>query len=714
VGLSRGGSPLIDFFFEPKGIAVVGATVEPYHGGHHLVENLTHGYQGPIYPVNPKYSDVSGLKCYPKISDIEGPLDLALIFVPAKAVPQVLEDCITKGVRGAIVQSGGFAEVGPEGRALQDQCLDIARKGRLRIWGPNCMGLIDIARRYVFSFIIPEAWEGAMNQGHVSLIVQSGLLSAGFITTLMANKTLGLAKVCSIGNKSDVEETELLEYLLRDSATKVIALYLESFIHGRHFFELVTSSDKPIVVLKGGKSPQGAVASASHTASLAGNYDLIRGVLKQGGVHQADDFFEMVDIARALEKDFHLQPPLDGKPRIAVFSYSGASAIVTADHMEKYGLTLARLSSQTQKRLEQLTPAWMPVKNPVDYYPAMEKHGPVLAYKHAIEALHDDPEVDGMIVHLFAGFGIWSLNMKEILSSIRKPCKPILFWLIGPEKGRESTRLTLEEEGWPTFLEIHRTVKVMASLFEKHGTRREPLEISSPEFQIPRTFMKRVQPSDEKGKKVLDEFEAKKWLKALNLRVVKEVATKSLEATLKAAKTVGYPIVLKGIAEGQIHKTEAGLVKLNLQNSDQVKSAYSKMLRLKTKPKSFLIQPMLRGDLELIVGIMRDPQFGPAAMLGLGGVWAEVYKDVVFRLVPLKKEETLKMASDLKGQILLKGYRGSKPVNMESLANWLIKLGWLALKFEKIQEIDVNPLLIVDGEPVAVDATIILKSDFHS
>jgi acetyltransferase len=700
---------LIDFFFEPEGIAVVGATVEPYHGGQHLVTNLTLGYKGPIYPVNPKYSDVSGLKCYPKISDIEGPLDLALIFVPAKAVPQVLEDCITKGVRGAIVQSGGFAEVGPEGKALQDHCLEIARKGRLRIWGPNCMGLIDIARRYVFSFIIPEAWEGAMNQGHVSLIVQSGLLSAGFITTLMANKTLGLAKVCSIGNKSDVEETELLEYLLRDSATKVIALYLESFIHGRRFFELVTSSDKPIVVLKGGKSPQGAAASASHTASLAGNYDLIRGVLKQGGVHQADDFFEMVDIARALEKDFHLQPLLDGKPRIGVFSYSGASAIVTADHMEKYGLILARLSSQTQKRLEQLTPAWMPVKNPVDYYPAMEKHGPVLAYKHAIEALHDDPEVDGMIVHLFAGFGIWSLNMKEILSGIRKPCKPILFWLIGPEKGRESTRLTLEEEGWPTFLEIHRTVRVMASLFEKHGTRREPLEISSPEFQIPRTFMKRVQPSDEKGKKVLDEFEAKKRLKALNLRVVKEVATKSLEETLKAAKKVGYPIVLKGIVEGQVHKTELGLVKLSLRNADQVKSAYRKMLRAKIKPKFFLIQPMLKSDLELIAGVLRDPQFGPAVMLGLGGVRAEVYKDVAFRLAPLNQKDVLSMVSDLEGQVLLKGYRGSKPVNMESLAKWLIKLGWLALKFEKIQEIDVNPLLIVDGEPVAVDATIILR-----
>jgi len=701
---------LIDFFFEPKGIAVVGATPEPYHGGQHLVVNLTLGYKGPIYPVNPKYNEVLGLKCYPRVSDIEGPLDLALIFIPAQAVPQVLEDCITRGVRGAIIESSGFAEVGPEGKALQDQCLDIARKGRLRIWGPNCMGLIDTSRRYVFSFIFPEAWKGAMNPGHVSLIVQSGLLSAGFITTLMANKTIELAKVCSIGNKSDVEETEILEYLLKDPATKVIALYLESFVKGRRFFELATSSNKPMVVLKGGKSPLSAEASASHTASLAGNYDLINGVLRQAGVHQADDFFEMVDIARTLERDFYLQHPPHGKPRIAILSYSGASGIVTTDHMEKYGLTLARLSPQTQKQLEELSPAWMPVKNPVDYYPAMEKHGPVLAYKQAIEALHHDPEVDGIIVHLFAGFGIWSLNMKEILSSIEKPRKPILFWLIGPEKGREPTRLTLEEEGWPTFYEIHRTVKVMASLFENDKRRREPPEISSPDFQIPRTLMKRVHQADEKGKKVLDDFEAKKWLKAMNLKVVKEVAVKSLEEALRAAKKMGYPIVLKGIIEGQVHKTESGLVKLDLQNADQLKSACRKMLRLKMKPKSFLIQPMLKGDLELIAGIVRDPQFGPAAMLGLGGVWAEVYKDVVFRMVPLNKEEIFEMISDLKGQVLLKGYRSSKPVNMESLADWLIKLGWLALRFEKIQEIDVNPLLIVNGEPVAVDATIVLTS----
>ena len=688
---------------------MVGATPERYHGGRHLVTNLTLGYKGPIYPVNPKYDEVLGLKCYPRVSSIEGPLDLVLIFIPSQAVPQVLEDCVTKGVRGVIIESSGFAEVGPEGKALQDQCLDIARKGRLRIWGPNCMGLIDTSKQYVFSFIIPEAWKEVMNPGHVSLIVQSGLLSAGFITTVMGNKTLGLAKVCSIGNKSDVEETELLEYLLNDPATKVIALYLESFIKGRRFFELATSSDKPIVVLKGGKSYLSAEASASHTASLAGHYDLIKGALKQAGIRQADDFFEMVDMARALEKDFHLQQPPQGKSRMAILSFSGASGIVTTDHMEKYGLTLARLSPRTQKRLEEFSPAWMPVKNPVDYWPAIEKHGPALTYKHAIEALHDDPEVDGIIVHLFAGFGVWFLKMNEILSGIKNPRKPILFWLIGPEKGREPTRLTLENEGWPTFYEIHRTVKVMSSLFE-NNERGKPLEVSSPDFQIPRTLTKCIQEAGGKGKKVLDEFEAKKWLKAMNLKVVKEVAVKSIEEAAQAAKKMGYPIVLKGIVEGQVHKTESGLVKLSLQNADQLKSAYRKMLRLKMKLKSFLIQPMLKGDLELIAGVVRDPQFGPAVMLGLGGVQAEVYKDVAFRLAPLNQKDVLSMVSDLKGQVLLKGYRGSKPVNMENLANWLIKLGWLALKFEKIQEIDVNPLLIVNGEPVAVDATIVLTS----
>jgi len=736
----------MDFFFEPKGIAVVGATPEKYQGGQYLVTNLTLGYQGPIYPVNPKYDEVLGLRCYPTVSDIEGDLDLALIFVPAPAVPQILKDCVKKRLRGAIIESSGFAEVGPEGKSLQDQCVDTARKGGLRIWGPNCMGLIDWSRRHVFSFITPEVWKEAVNPGHVSLIVQSGLLSAGFVTTLMGNKTIGLAKVCSIGNKSDVEETELLEYLLKDPDTKVVALYLESFMKGSRFFELASSSGKPIVILKGGKSSLGAEASVSHTASMAGNYTLIDGILKQAGVHQADDFFEMIDIARTLERDFNSQCPPDQKPRIAILSYSGASGIVTADHMEKHGLTLARLSPETLKRLEELAPDWMPVKNPVDYWPAMEKHGPSKAYIHAIEALHDDPEVDGLIVHVFAGFGLWALKMKEIMSGIKHSQKPMLFWLLGPEKVREPTRLALEEEGWPTFSEINRTVRVMAGVFERTKRRiggrsqipqfdtfdgaipqfsnrdlRTPLGISREhtaafrpvsrrvDFPVPAPLKELALQAIRSNTKVLDEHESKKWFNALGLKVVKEAVIEDLDEAIHAANEMGYPVVLKGRAEGQVHKKEAGLVKLNLWNAEQVTSAYQEMLRLKNKPKSFLIQPMLKGDLELIAGIVKDSQFGPTAMLGLGGIWAEVYKDVVFRLVPLHQEEIPEMVSDLRGQALLKGYRGSRPVNLESLGDWLIKLGWLSLNVEEIEQMDVNPLLIADGEPVAVDATIILR-----
>jgi len=457
----------MDYFFEPNGIAFVGATPEPYSGGRNLLINLISGYKGPIYPVNPKYDEILGLKSYPRVSEISGPLDLCIIFVPAKTVPHVLEDCVAKGVRGVMIESGGFAEVGPEGKALQDQCLAIARKGGIRIWGPNCMGLIDTEKRYIFSFVIPKDMNEAIRPGHISLVVQSGLLSGGFIITLMGNKTLGLAKVCSIGNKSDVAENEFLNYFLNDPATKVICFYLESFINGRQFFELAASSKKPIVVLKGGKTPSGAKASFSHTASLAGNPDLIKGILRQARVIQADDFFEMMDIARTLEKNFHLQCHPEGKAKMAILTYSGAAGIVTTDHMEKYGLILAHLAPRTKKRLEKLSPDWMPIKNPVDYWPAMEKSGPALAYKEAISALHDDPGIDGIIVHIYAGHGIWLLNAKEILSGIKGPRKPILFWLIGPEKIRDETRLPLEEVGYPTFYEIHRTVRVMSSLFER-------------------------------------------------------------------------------------------------------------------------------------------------------------------------------------------------------------------------------------------------------
>jgi acetyltransferase len=317
--------------------------------------------------------------------------------------------------------------------------------------------------------------------------------------------------------------------------------------------------------------------------------------------------------------------------------------------------------------------------------------------------------VDAVIVHLFAGFGIWFLDMKGILSRISGHRKPILFWLIGPEKGREPTRMALEGEGWPTFHEIHRTVRVAVSLFDESKRKSRRAEAPPPHLSIPQSLKERIREANAQGKRILDEHEAKKWLKALGLNVVKEVVAKDLEEAIRAADRIGYPVVLKGRVEGRIHKTEAGLVKSNLWTREQLRTAYEAMSRLKPAPASFLIQPMLKGDLELIVGATRDPQFGPAVMLGLGGIHAEVYRDVSFRLPPLTEEAVLEMVSELKGKALLEGYRGAKPVRMRNLSDWLIKLGWLAMTFDILCEIDVNPLLVVEGEPVAVDATVILE-----
>jgi acetate---CoA ligase (ADP-forming) len=694
------------FFFEPQGIALIGATPKPQTGGFSLLTNLTLGYDGPIYPVNPRYPEILGLTCYPSVSEVPDPVELAIVFVPAPGVPQVLEECAVRGLKGAIIESGGFAEVGPEGRILQDRCLEIARRGGMRLWGPNCMGLVDIRKRYVFSFITPDAWQDVLNPGGVSLIVQSGLLAGGFMTTLMSHKTLRLAKACSIGNKSDVDETDLLEYFLDDDDTRVIALYVESFPRGRRFFDLAAQGKKPIVVLKGGKSASGARAAASHTASLAGNYEIIRGALTQTGVYQADDFFELIDLARTLEMDFDLTRPKTGKSRVAIFTFSGAAGIVTTDHLEARGLSLAVLSPETRQRLEKLSPPWMPVNNPVDFWPAMEKHGPEITYREGLAALLDDPGVDGIIVHLFAGFGVWFLDMEKILSGLPRPSKPLLFWVMGHEQGFQATRRAIEKQGFPVFNEIQRVVRVLAGLFESGRPGEQAPVIPSPKTAP--VFQQIKQTIEVHQENVLDEWESKKILRKLGLATVSEILVEDLPGALEAAHSFGYPVVLKGRSSDLIHKTEAGLVRLDLHTPDQLQSAFREMTACPKPPASFMVQPQLQGDLELIAGVVRDPQFGPAVMLGLGGTRAETYRDVVFRLAPVGQETVRRMVEELKGRALFQGYRGAAPVKMDHLAEWLIRLGELACRVKAIREIDVNPLLVVRGEPIAVDASIIL------
>jgi len=456
----------LDCFFEPKGIAVIGATPNEQKGGYSLLKNVTLGYKEAVYPVNPNYKEILGIRSYPSVSALEGTADLALIFVPADHTPDVLRECVSKGFKGAILENSGFAEVGRRGKELQHECRTIAETGGLRLWGPNCMGLIDAKKGYVFSFVAPALYDGLIREGGISLIVQSGLLSAGFLFTIMSRQNLGVAKVCSIGNKSDITEIDLLEFLIGDPDTLAIALYLESFSDGRRFFELAKSSPKPIIVLKGGKSPAGATASLSHTASLAGNYRVIRDALLQAGVFEAQDFFEMMDLAGVLEKGFHQRQTISHPGRVGILTFSGASGIVTTDLLEQCGLTLANLSPATIKTLQQFSPAWMPIANPVDFWPAVEKHGPVVAYREALSALHADPHVDGVIIHLFTGSGVWGFDPLEILAGIKNQEKPVLTLLFGQKEEVELQKRRMEKQGWPVFDALHPLVRIMSFLLQ--------------------------------------------------------------------------------------------------------------------------------------------------------------------------------------------------------------------------------------------------------
>ena len=453
----------MEFFFKPRGVAIVGATANRERGGYHIVYNAGRGFKGHIYPVNPHYREIDGIPCFPSIMDVPDPVDMAILFVPAPAVPDLAGQCARRGIQGVIVQSSGFSEVGSEGEFLQKALRRLVAETGLRVWGPNCMGIIDTDTEMVFSFVSPSIWEEGLIKGGVSLVVQSGMLSAGFLIDIMTHGDTGFSKVCSLGNKVDVNECDILPYLLDDPKTEAVGLYLESFVDGRRFMEICAASDKPVVVLKGGKSAGGSRAAMSHTASLAGNHLVISGAMAQAGVIEAMDFKQMIDLCRGLAGASQWQAPQEA--RIAVVTYTGAGGILSADFMEGTGLTLANLSPGSIETLKGIYPPWMPSGNPLDLWPAMERQGPLKALSVALKAVCDDPSVDGILLHTFIGGVISYLDLAEASKMSRFAGKPLFCWLLGRREEVREFKESARRHGIPVYGELYRTVECMAALF---------------------------------------------------------------------------------------------------------------------------------------------------------------------------------------------------------------------------------------------------------
>jgi acetyltransferase len=696
----------MNFFFNPKSIAVLGATPNPFKGGCSILKNLLAGYEGKIYPINPRYEEIEGLRCFASAGAVEGPIDLAIVFVPAAATPPAVEDCVRKGIPGIIVESGGFAETGAGGRRLQQGILDVTRPAGVRVWGPNCMGLVDAVRGYAFSFLDPKALQSGLVSGNVSLVVQSGMLSAGFLVDIMTHGIMGISKVCSVGNKMDVDECDLLPFLLADPHTAVIGLYLETIADGRRFLDLCRGASKPIVVLKGGKSSKGARAAMSHTASLAGNRRIISGALAQAGVIEAHDFKQMMDLCRSLA----MATATAGRPQggVAVLTFSGGAGIVSSDFLEEAGLPVVDFANDTMEALQAIFPDWMPVANPVDLWPAMEKNAAtdMDIYSKALKAVLADPAVDAVLMHVFVGNFRIRINLHDVAMQSRAAGKPVFIWLLGRRDDTYPFQIAAREYGVPVFQELYRAVECLQQVMNR---KELAPSVTSNEAMTPSPLSPDLTSLLEKETGPLDEFISKQILKAYGIPTVEESVVAGLTECGTALNRIGFPAVMKGLQDGAVHKTEMGLVHLDIHNRKTLAGTFRALMRKMNGKGRVLLQKQLKGRIELIVGLMRDPQFGPCVMIGLGGIMAEIFENAVFAVAPLSHAEALEMVGRLQGQRLLDGFRGAPSVDRHEIARILSALGNVGIAHPRIQEIDINPLIITSGGAVAVDATIVLN-----
>lgn len=690
----------MNFFFDPQAVAVVGASER--RTGASLLQNLQQGFQGRIYPVNPNYQQLGGLPCFASLADIPGPVELAIVLVPARALPAVLTACADKGVQGVMIESAGFAEAGAEGRALQEQCLDIARRAGMRLWGPNCMGLVDVGQRLFFTFMVPRITGILDFPGRISLVVQSGMLSAAFLAEMASRRSVAVNKVCSIGNKCDVDECDLLPHLIADRNTDAIGLYLESIPRGRLFLELAAASPKPLVVLKAGLSERGARAALSHTASLAGDARLALGLLAEAGVFLARDFHHMLDLTRTLA----MASSLKRGSRVAILSPSGGAGIVSCDLLEKHGLQVAELSPESRQALAEIYPPWMQPANPVDIYPAMERVGRLPAFETAARVVLADPRVDLLLAHHFIGFDEEDLNVAVLKGLADEAGKVLAFWGLGFDPEAHQFQEQAQRLGVPVYNELNRAAECLAAAARWRGPRA-----AGPLPPVPPRVSRAEPAPPTGGTRALDERQSKEMLAAWGLPVVAERVAASPEQAQAAAQEWGYPVVLKGVLPQVVHKSELGLVEPEVYGPGPLAQAFARLEARMQGQGQVLVQPRVKAEYELIVGYLRDARFGPCLMLGLGGLLAELRPDVVFAPAPLEPGQVPALLDRLQARDLLRGYRGLPPLDWEALAEVLVRLGQRAAADPRVEQVDINPLLIAGGRPMAVDATVILRAE---
>lgn len=690
----------------PKGIAIIGASTKPGKIGHTVVKNLLDsGYEGGIYPVNPSAEEILGLKVYKSVLDIPEPVDAAAITIPAKYVIDVTRECGEKGVKGLIVIASGFSEVGKTD--LEKELVEVAHEYGMRVLGPNVVGTLSNSDDLNASFapFLPL-------NGSASLVSQSGALLIA-IDAITYTRRIGFDKLVSIGNMSDVNFADLVSWLDEDENTNCISLYIEGLKDGRRFIQESAKASKPIVVLKAGVSEHGAAAAASHTGSLAGTQKVYGAAFRQAGAIQATDLSDLFDCTLALS----LQPPMQGD-NILILTNGGGVGVLATDSAEKAGIPLSFAPESVQEELKKHMPSFGSAKNPID----LTGMAGTDWYHDTVKFSFAHDWVDGLVI-LYCETAM--TNPMEIAQALHNAIsetgikdKPVTVSFVGGERSDKAMQW-LVENGIPAYNAPDLAVKAM-------GTLREYARL---EFMKSNTLQKYQSTEKEAALEIianaradertsLTEIESKKIFNAYGLPVAKtELATSEDEAVRKA-EDIGYPVVLKIVSPDILHKSDAGGVKVNIEDEAGVREAYQTILKKAKAYKAdadihgIVVQQMAPWATETIMGSVNDHTFGATVMFGLGGIFVEVLKDVTFRVAPISEEEAASMLDDIRGAPILDGTRGEAPRDKKALAKALAQYAFMITDLsDEILESDANPVLVYEkGQGVTiVDARIILK-----
>jgi acetyl coenzyme A synthetase (ADP forming)-like protein len=691
-------------FFNPQGVAIIGASSNPNKLSFGIFRNLTQNkYSGKIYPVNPNAKEILGLECFPDVRNIPDPVDLAVSVVASGLTPDVLEACGQRGIRAVTIISGGFREVGPEGIALEERCLAIAKQYGMRLVGPNCVGTMDLHSGLNTTFIY-----GIPDQGHIGFLSQSGAICGG-IVDIVRSKQIGFSNFVSLGNMADVTETDMIEYLSTDPNTRVITLYIEGIQNGKRFLEVAqkVSLEKPILILKAGKTQAGARAVSSHTGSIAGSHSAYQAAFNQSGVIEVDTVADLFDIALA----FVMQPIAQGN-RTAIVTNSGGPAALASDSINANGLQLANLKEDTRQLLRgKLNPSAQ-VNNPVDMLGGAEPSD----YKMALDLIVNDPQVDLVVPILVPQALINPLAVaQEIVRISEVTKKPMVACFMGDQSVAEARR-ALHSGGVPMYMYPETTGRVLGALYRYSVWKRDRRR-SQENFRYVNVDVSISYLDIAANRLTMGEAETRPLLEAYGIPIVRGEWARNPIAAGQAAVRIGGSVALKVVSQDLIHKTDAGGIRLGLYGEESVSKAYSEMMTdiLAITPEARLEGAMveamaLRGQ-EVIIGMRRDNIFGPILMFGLGGVYVELFADVAFRIAPFTAEQALEMILETRVGKLLSGYRGSPLADLGAVVDVLLKLGQLALDLPAISEIEINPLVVYPkGQgALALDCRTILK-----